>query len=87
MKTKVEYRVKPVTRYIVTRFEQQTSDDERMGSSGAVAQRGEFVNAEIAYHVAYALCTAEHSAAGAPLDSPDFIYPKIPDGVVIEPIL
>ena len=87
MQHKLRPQITPVTRYIVTRFEQQTSDDERMGSSGAVDQRGEFVNAEIAYHVAYALCTAEHSAAGAPLDSPDFIYPKIPDGVVIEPIL
>ena len=61
----VEYRVRPVTRYIVTRFE------DGVGS----AQIGEYPSAETAHSVGYALCDAERINAGEPLDSPAFVYP------------
>jgi hypothetical protein len=76
--TKIEYRVRPVTRYIVTRFE---SGDTHVGST----QHGEFDNGEIAYHVAYALCRAEHEKAGTPPGDENFQYPRIPDGVSVDP--
>lgn len=75
---KVEYRVKPVTRYIVTRFH---GDD----NCGGVEQRGEYDNGEVAYHVAYALCRVEHEKSGEPIDSENFTYPTIPDGVSVNP--
>ncbi|MGB1390300.1 MAG: hypothetical protein ACPG61_15590 [Paracoccaceae bacterium] len=78
MSTQVEYRVRPVTKYIVTRFEQ--GDD-----TGAVETRGQYENGEVAYQVAYALCKAEHDKSGEPIESMNFIYPKIPDGVSIPP--
>jgi len=65
----VEYRVRPVTRFIVTRW----FGDDR---SGGCAPRGEFERAEVAYEVAYALCKAEHDASGEPVNSMNFIYPK-----------
>lgn len=74
---KVEYRVKPVTRYIVTRFHDE-------GNTGGVEQRGEYDNGEIAYAVAYALCKAEHDKSGEPIDSMAFIYPEHPAGVTAE---
>lgn len=83
----VEYRVRPVTRYIVTRAEMVRfvgTDDtpvHTVGSSGSVAGRGEYPNADTAYEVAYALCKAEHDAAGTPLDDKGFVYPQHPGPV------
>jgi hypothetical protein len=78
----VEYRVRPVVRYIVTRWESgvTTSDDpQKSGASfGGCETRWEFENADTAYDVAYALCKAEHDASGEGLDSAKFTYPKHP---------
>ena len=84
MPSKVEYRVRPVTRYIVTRYDEQRDDDARTASGGST-QCGTFENGETAYHVAYALCRQEHHASGEPIDSENFIYPDIPDGVNVPP--
>lgn len=65
----VEYSVRKITRYIVTRYHE---NDCRAGSEG----KGEFDNEDAAHEVAYALCRAEHEASGEPTDSPNFIYPK-----------
>jgi hypothetical protein len=65
----VEYRVRPVTRYMVTRWFSE-------GVAGGVEPRGVFENAETAHAVAYALCKAEHDAAGTAPDDPNFVYPK-----------
>jgi hypothetical protein len=70
---KVEYRVIPVTRYLVTRWHEE--EDERGHACGS-EERGEFNNERVAYDVAYALCKAEHDASGEPIDSMNFIYPK-----------
>lgn len=63
----VEYRVRPVTRHIVTRYE------DGVGST----QIGEYPSAEVAHSVGHALCDAERIKAGAPLDSPAFVYPGV----------
>lgn len=61
----VEYRVRPVTRYIVTRHDKDT------GSTHV----GEYPSAEVAHSVGHAMCDAERIKAGEPLDSPAFVYP------------
>lgn len=78
MPKQVQYRLRTVTRYVVTRYESEVSEDRRSGTVGTSEQRGEYDNAATAYAVAYALCKAEHDAAGAPPGSMDFIYPEEP---------
>lgn len=68
----IEYKVRPVTRYIVTRFE---STD----TSGSTEQRGEFDNEMTAYQVAYALCHEEHQRVGWKIDDARMKYPEHPD--------
>lgn len=68
----VEYRVRPVVRYIVTRYE--SSDN----ATGASTMHGPFDHEEAAYAVGYALCKTEHEASGEPIDSVAFIYPEPP---------
>lgn len=70
----IEYRVKPVTRYIVTRFEKREGGVCSIGSIG----RGEFDRADIAYEVAYALAKRDHESKGWPLDDPRIKYPIRP---------
>lgn len=78
----IEYRVKPVSRYIVTRYE---SIDHGDGTeSGGVEQRGEYENAETAYQVAYALCRMEHERSGEPFGSMEFIYPSHPEAAGVK---
>lgn len=64
----IEYRVRPVTRYVVTRFE----DNETHGGS---SQHGEFDNQDVAHEVAYALCRAEHERLGYPPGDERIQYP------------
>lgn len=65
----IEYKVRPVTRYVVTRF-------ERTGESGSSGQQGEFDNAGTAFAVAYALCRADHERLGWPLGDERIQYPQ-----------
>lgn len=76
MQKTVQYRVRPVTRYVITRWHDE-SDGIR--SQGGCEERGEFNNHQTAYDVAYALCKMEHDLAGTPPDDLGFIYPKAPD--------
>jgi hypothetical protein len=57
MKT-IEYRVRPVTRYIVTRFEAVSDAADSVGSCGS-RSIGEFDREEFAENVAVALAKAE----------------------------
>lgn len=75
METKIEYRVRPVTRYIVTRFEQEYDPAGISASAGFTGEKGEFPNFDTAYAVAYALCKAEHERLGYPLDDERIKYP------------
>lgn len=77
----VEYRVRPVTRFIVTRCH---SEDDGPRQGGGVGQCGEFQNEQMAYDVGYALCRAEHEQLGYPADDARIKYPVPP---VVEPVL
>lgn len=77
---KVEYRVRPVTRYVVTRHYE--SDGL---SCGGTETKGEFANGEVAYQVAHALAADEHYRIGYPVGDDRVKYPTIPDGVSIPP--
>ena len=74
----VEFKVRKVTKYIVTRYE----SDGRTGSS---TQHGTHDSGETAYHVAYALCKAEHDRSGEPVGSMNFIYPDMPESNIASP--
>lgn len=74
MKT-VEYRVRPVTRYIVTRFEAEVLADGRSGACGS-STKGEFDNWDTAYAVGYALAKQEHDQLGYPICDERIKYPQ-----------
>ena len=57
MPKKVECRVRPVTRYIVTRFEQDPPD-EKGAHPGSSTQHGEFDNERDAAEVAHCMALA-----------------------------
>ena len=84
MTVKIEYRVRPVTRHIVTRFHQE--DHENGCASGGSSSLGEFDNPETAYAVAYASCKLEHERLGYPLDDERIRYPEAPEGVSFDQI-
>lgn len=65
----IEYKVRPVTRYIVTRYEET---DNAGGSSFL----GEFDRYETAYAVGYALCKDHHERLCFPIDDPRIKYPE-----------
>lgn len=69
MTEKIEYRVRMVPRYIVTRYE----ETER---TGGVSTKGEYDNPEVAYEVGYALCKAEHQSLGWPPADDRIQYPR-----------
>jgi len=69
----IEYRVRPVTRYIVTRFERSGNGACSIG--GGVG-RGEFDNYETAYQVGYALAKADHDRQGWPVGDERIQYPQ-----------
>jgi len=68
MDVKIEYRVRPVTRYIVTRYEEGAN---RHGAE----ERGEFSNFDMAYAVGYALAAQERERLGYPLGDERIRYP------------
>ena len=68
----IEYRVRTVTRYVVTRYE---SGEYANG----VETKGEFDNDEIAHEVARALCKDEHQRLGWPIDDERIKYPESPE--------
>lgn len=74
---KIEYRVRPVTRYIVTSFR----DEGDGGCSGR--GHGEFDNEQTAYEVGYALARAEHERMGWPLDDERIQYPRAPEASTV----
>lgn len=68
---KVEYQIREITRYIVTRFE------DNSGLCGT-SERGTYDNEDIAYEVAYALARKEHEDLGYPLADERIKYPIRP---------
>lgn len=82
---RVEYRVRPVTRHIVTRYACEAPDGASTSPTGASSQHGEFDNYDTAYAVAYALASAEHQRLGYPLDDMRIIYPQAPEASAAAP--
>lgn len=69
----IQYQVREIKRYVVTRYHETAG-----GQTGGTSTKGEYDNEKVAYEVAYALCKAEHDAAGTPPDDMGFVYPKDP---------
>lgn len=80
----IEYRIRPVTKFIVTRFE--GPDDEAGNPPGVSSQHGEFDNADTAYAVGYALAKADHDRLGYPPADMRIIYPAHPRSVAVEAV-
>lgn len=78
----IEYKVRPVTRYVITRFETSGPDENGRGSGSSEA-KGEYDNQDVAYEVAYALCKQDHEKSGLPIGDERIQYPKRPE---VEPI-
>lgn len=72
----IEYRVRPVTRYIITRYEQ--TEAVNGACSAGCSSLGEYDNGDTAYAVAYALCKAEHERLGYPIGDERIQYPLMP---------
>lgn len=70
---KVEYRVKPIIRYVVTRYEESPG-----GNGASVTERGTYDNPDVAWEVGYAMCKLDHERMGYPLDDPRIQYPRHP---------
>lgn len=70
----VEYKIRKVERFIITKFSGMT-DPARTGSTQV---GGEYVHGETAYEVAYALARADRERLGYPLDDMRVIYPSHP---------
>lgn len=76
---KVEFSVRPVTRYIVTRYEE--GGDGPCGFAGS-SVLGVFDNEITAYEVGYALAKAAHENLGWPPGDERIVYPsRLPKGV------
>lgn len=73
----IEYRVRPVTRYVITRFEGFSGPD----GGGGCTTRGEYDNADVAYEVAYALAKLDHENKGWLPGDERIQYPRHPEVV------
>lgn len=68
-KVQIEYRVRPVTRFIVTRY-------YRESGTGSSEQKGVFEDPDVAYDAAYSMCRVEHESHGWALEDERIQYPK-----------
>jgi len=80
---KIEYKVRPVTRYVVTRFEGRSEDDQGGGYVGS-SVCGEFPSGYAAYQIAYALAHAESERLGLAPGDETVMYPEMPEGANVE---
>ena len=76
---KVEYRVRKITRYIVTRYYETEG-----GHTGGCEERGQYDNEAIAFEVATALARHEHHSLGYPPGDERIQYPRRPSSVDAE---
>lgn len=85
----IEYRVRPVTRYIITRFESAASASGDTEASGDIAgqsqHKGEHDNADVAYEIAYALAKHDHELKGWPPGDERIQYPRHPNATAAVP--
>lgn len=66
---KIEYKVRPVTRFVVTRYCENGHDKDSIS-------KGEFDNFQTAYSVAYALAEHDRSLNGFDLGDEHVIFPE-----------
>jgi hypothetical protein len=76
--TKIEYRVKRITRYVITKHEESLC-----GRIGSTIEKGTYDNADIAYEVAYALCKQDHERLGYGPGDERIIYPNPVNNAVV----
>lgn len=74
----IQYQVRTVSRYIVTRYAYKSEGNCTEPPPGVSSTKGEYNNADVAFEVAYALCKAEHEALGYPPDDMRVMYPGHP---------
>lgn len=74
---KIEYKIRPVTRYVVTRYE-QGGDRFLSEAQSTSVEIGTYPNSDVAYEVGYALAKAEHERLGFPVGDERIIYPENP---------
>ena len=79
--SKIEYRVRPVTRYIVTRYvhSEIDPDNARFLAKAGSSTHGEYDNADTAYEVGYALAKAEADRLNYPPGDLRMVFPRHPD--------
>lgn len=75
----VEYRVREIKRYIVTRHETNVVDGKEVTGSTSDVGSGQFDNFDTAYQVAYAMASFEHGQLGYDLGDERIQYPKRPE--------
>lgn len=75
---KIEYKIRPVTRYVVTRYE-QGGDRFLSEARGTSVEIGTYPNSDVAYEVGYALARADHDRLGFPPGDERIVYPQNPD--------
>lgn len=76
----IEYRVRPVTRYVVTRHESEGP------GTGSLRTLGEYDNIHVAQEVGYALCKAEHERLGWAPGDVRMTYPEMAPTPILESI-
>ena len=78
----IEYKVRPITRYVVTRYETHPDYAENQGAADARSvAKGEYQNADVAFEVATALCKAEHDVLGYGPGDERIKYPVHPHAI------
>ena len=76
----IEYRLRPVTRYVITRYEDQLEN-----GTASIRTLGEYDNQQVAFEVGTALCKAEHDRLGFPPGDARILYPQKIDDVALPP--
>jgi hypothetical protein len=85
---RVEYRVRPVTRFIVTCCEEWNLPEGSPNGQTPerrVVERGEFDNPDMAWEVGYALAKQRHELIGWPVGDDRIQYPQHPRAANAEP--
>ena len=80
----IEYQVRKIERYIVTRFERRSIPGSKMEEAGSEAI-GTYDNWQTAYDVAYACCKVEHDRLGWPPGDERIQYPRTLSGAILPP--
>lgn len=80
-KQHTEYRIRPVTRFIVTKADWVERSNGTVSASTARQLGPEYANEEIAYEVAYALARQESERLECGLADDRVIYPTRPSEI------